>query len=175
MGEQDRARQRRAAHQALYRRITLADPVAAPVQPPTRAAPPVPPAGVPDPNSRSLGERLAALDQTKPQPNTKRRKGKKNKGRAHRAPRHATCHYCEAVATTWDHIVPRSAGGPGAMPNLVPACLKCNQAKADQMPTCPCDKCRNALAVYGLAARAPHARPPATDDGPHTPEGWFAP
>lgn len=55
------------------------------------------------------------------------------------------CHYCDAPATTSDHIVPRALGGADAQYNRVPSCLPCNQAKADRMPTCQCFKCRAAV------------------------------
>jgi len=63
------------------------------------------------------------------------------------------CHYCFAVATTYDHIVPRCVGGVDsngwvAAKNLQPACAECNGAKADQMPTCRCRRCRRALSWW---------------------------
>jgi 5-methylcytosine-specific restriction endonuclease McrA len=39
------------------------------------------------------------------------------------------CAYCPEPATTWDHIVPVSAGGTTAPGNIVPACLSCNSRK----------------------------------------------
>lgn len=48
------------------------------------------------------------------------------------------CHYCGCRMTlfigrrntaTRDHVIPRSAGGPTQMWNLVAACHDCNQAK----------------------------------------------
>lgn len=39
------------------------------------------------------------------------------------------CHYCGGVATTRDHMTPKSKGGSGGPGNLVPACLPCNQRK----------------------------------------------
>lgn len=39
------------------------------------------------------------------------------------------CAYCPAPATTWDHIVPVSAGGRTVPGNIVPACLSCNSRK----------------------------------------------
>lgn len=63
------------------------------------------------------------------------------------------CHYCFAVATTWDHIVPKCVGGlttrrwAGAR-NLIPACAECNEAKGSRMPTCRCRRCKRALAWW---------------------------
>lgn len=46
------------------------------------------------------------------------------------------CFYCrEAAADTFDHLMPKSLGGVNTIDNLVPACLACNQAKADRLPT----------------------------------------
>lgn len=61
--------------------------------------------------------------------------------------RGSRCHYCGQAATTRDHIVPKSKGGGDGHWNLVPACKKCNQAKADTDPTCQCRKCRNAVSI----------------------------
>jgi 5-methylcytosine-specific restriction endonuclease McrA len=38
------------------------------------------------------------------------------------------CHYCGDLATTRDHVIPRSKGGGGAG-NIVPACEPCNRRK----------------------------------------------
>lgn len=38
------------------------------------------------------------------------------------------CHYCGGVATTRDHVIPKSKGGSGAG-NIVPACGPCNRRK----------------------------------------------
>jgi len=40
------------------------------------------------------------------------------------------CYYCGDPASTMDHKIPKSKGGGGGA-NLVPACLRCNQMKAD--------------------------------------------
>ena len=45
-----------------------------------------------------------------------------------------TCGYCGDFATTVDHILPRSRGGPNSWANLIAACLVCNQLKADLTP-----------------------------------------
>ena len=61
----------------------------------------------------------------------------------------ARCHYCNRrKAVTYDHIVPRVLGGPNAQWNLVPSCRHCNQKKAARMPTCDCQKCRQAVDLW---------------------------
>ena len=42
------------------------------------------------------------------------------------------CCYCNAPATSIDHVVPRSRGGPHAWDNVVSACARCNHVKADR-------------------------------------------
>lgn len=44
------------------------------------------------------------------------------------------CGYCGKRATTIDHILPRSRGGKHIWENLVAACQKCNEKKADRTP-----------------------------------------
>ncbi len=44
------------------------------------------------------------------------------------------CGYCLGVATTVDHILPRSHGGRNTWANTVAACCECNQRKADRTP-----------------------------------------
>ena len=44
------------------------------------------------------------------------------------------CGYCGAVATTVDHVIPRSRGGSDTWENLVACCLSCNNAKSDRTP-----------------------------------------
>jgi 5-methylcytosine-specific restriction endonuclease McrA len=44
------------------------------------------------------------------------------------------CAYCDAHATTIDHVVPRSRGGADTWENLVACCLKCNNLKSDRTP-----------------------------------------
>lgn len=71
--------------------------------------------------------------------------------------RHARCHYCPALATTRDHIVPRSImRGFWNMkdeflpvPNIVPACRSCNVVKSSARSTCDCDECMAAWRAYG--------------------------
>ena len=40
------------------------------------------------------------------------------------------CAYCEEVATSLDHIVPRFKSGSSNRNNLLPACRRCNTSKA---------------------------------------------
>ncbi len=44
------------------------------------------------------------------------------------------CAYCGREASTRDHIVPRSRGGPTSWLNLVAACVACNSNKRDRTP-----------------------------------------
>ena len=39
------------------------------------------------------------------------------------------CIYCSKLATTLDHIIPRSRGGQHLQSNLVGCCVKCNKDK----------------------------------------------
>ncbi len=42
------------------------------------------------------------------------------------------CVYCQAQATSIDHVIPRSRGGSHTWENVVSACHKCNHSKADR-------------------------------------------
>ncbi len=42
------------------------------------------------------------------------------------------CVYCGLVATSIDHVVPRSRGGTHTWDNVVAACRRCNHTKADR-------------------------------------------
>lgn len=42
------------------------------------------------------------------------------------------CVYCGASATSLDHVVPKSRGGPHTWDNVVSACGRCNHVKADR-------------------------------------------
>ena len=44
------------------------------------------------------------------------------------------CHYCGSDASQVDHMLPSSRGGSDELSNLVPACARCNHAKADLTP-----------------------------------------
>ena len=59
-----------------------------------------------------------------------RRRSRPNLRRIAGSPRLYRCTYCHtARASTWDHVVPRSLGGPDTRGNLVPACVSCNSSK----------------------------------------------
>jgi 5-methylcytosine-specific restriction endonuclease McrA len=42
------------------------------------------------------------------------------------------CVYCNAPATSLDHVIPRSRGGQHAWDNVVSCCRRCNHTKADR-------------------------------------------
>lgn len=42
------------------------------------------------------------------------------------------CAYCPEPATTWDHVLPVSAGGRTVPGNIVPACVSCNSRKGNR-------------------------------------------
>ena len=42
------------------------------------------------------------------------------------------CVYCGASATSLDHVIPKSRGGPHTWDNVVSACSRCNHLKADR-------------------------------------------
>lgn len=44
------------------------------------------------------------------------------------------CSYCDAIATTIDHIVPRAHGGEHRWKNVASACKSCNGTKRDRTP-----------------------------------------
>lgn len=43
------------------------------------------------------------------------------------------CVYCDAPATSVDHVFPRSRGGQHAWENVVSSCRRCNHVKADRL------------------------------------------
>ena len=43
------------------------------------------------------------------------------------------CGYCNAKATTIDHVIPRSRGGAHGWQNCVASCAPCNRRKADRL------------------------------------------
>ncbi len=58
------------------------------------------------------------------------------------------CVYCNAPATSLDHVIPKSRGGPHTWDNVVSACARCNHVKADR-----------AVAELGWRLRRPPAAP----------------
>ena len=42
------------------------------------------------------------------------------------------CVYCDAPATSIDHVIPKSRGGQHSWDNVVSACRRCNHVKADR-------------------------------------------
>lgn len=44
------------------------------------------------------------------------------------------CVYCGGSAQSKDHLYPRAKGGGGDRGNIVPACHRCNEQKADMEP-----------------------------------------
>ncbi|TDL43594.1 HNH endonuclease [Microbacterium oleivorans] len=46
-----------------------------------------------------------------------------------------TCVYCGEVATTADHVLPKSRGGEDRLDNLVASCQPCNARKSDRLLT----------------------------------------
>ena len=47
---------------------------------------------------------------------------------------HFKCAYCGGVATTVDHVIPKSHGQPLSWLNAVAACFPCNNKKDDRTP-----------------------------------------
>ncbi|MGL4339057.1 MAG: HNH endonuclease [Rhodoglobus sp.] len=45
------------------------------------------------------------------------------------------CGYCGGMATTVDHVLPRSRGGTDSWENLLACCLRCNSLKGNRTPT----------------------------------------
>jgi 5-methylcytosine-specific restriction endonuclease McrA len=58
------------------------------------------------------------------------------------------CVYCNAAATSLDHVVPRSRGGEHSWENVVACCARCNRQKAAR-----------SLAELGWHLRRPPASP----------------
>ena len=69
------------------------------------------------------------------------------------------CAYCGSLATTWDHVVPISAGGLTEPCNIVPACAPCNSSKKDrnvwewleEKGLIPCNEFLNRLSLYEVS------------------------
>lgn len=71
------------------------------------------------------------------------------------------CHYCGERASTLDHIVPRSAGGPSCQWNLVGSCSPCNSIKSSYRGVCTCFRCIEAerlFAGYTRPSQLPRRR-----------------
>ncbi|MGH9903920.1 MAG: HNH endonuclease [Pyrinomonadaceae bacterium] len=46
-----------------------------------------------------------------------------------------TCQYCTTETDlTFDHVIPRSKGGPSSWDNIVASCAPCNRRKGDRLP-----------------------------------------
>lgn len=62
------------------------------------------------------------------------------------------CHYCGKELypgdVTVDHVVPRAAGGRDERFNKVLSCRDCNSRKADDWPTCSCNRCRKTRRIH---------------------------
>jgi 5-methylcytosine-specific restriction endonuclease McrA len=77
------------------------------------------------------------------------------------------CQYCDARATTVDHVMPRSRGGRHRWENVVAACRRCNSRKADRtlaelgwdLPRRPHAPTGRAWLVMGVAAVDPRWEP----------------
>lgn len=63
------------------------------------------------------------------------------------------CHFCGLKMIDWpgddrnatvDHIVPMGYGGGNGKSNLLLTCRHCNQAKANMLVLCECEKCQTA-------------------------------
>jgi hypothetical protein len=59
-----------------------------------------------------------------------------------------SCHYCGGLATTVDHVVPASLGGPDSAWNFQPSCTPCNHKKSNSWPECSCEKCETAVSRF---------------------------
>jgi 5-methylcytosine-specific restriction endonuclease McrA len=82
-----------------------------------------------------------------------------------------TCQYCGAQLLaedlTFDHVVPRAAGGRTAWDNIVTACVPCNSRKANRTPQ------QASMALLRKPAK-PRFLPTVTVkmDGRHVPQEW---
>ncbi len=93
------------------------------------------------------------------------------------------CVYCNAPATSLDHVVPRSRGGPHSWENVVSACARCNHLKADRAvselgwrlrrtPTAPRG---DAWRIVGTKRVDPRWRPFLSSDGDDDEALWGTP
>jgi 5-methylcytosine-specific restriction endonuclease McrA len=77
------------------------------------------------------------------------------------------CAYCPARATTIDHVIPRSKGGPHRWENVVAACERCNGKKDDRtlaqlgwrLSFTPKAPHGQAWLIVGIAERVPEWEP----------------
>jgi len=82
-----------------------------------------------------------------------------------------TCQYCGtqlcAEDLTFDHVVPRAAGGRTAWDNIVTACVPCNSRKANRTP-------QQASMLLLRKPAKPRFLPTVTVkmDGRHVPQEW---
>ncbi len=74
----------------------------------------------------------------------------------------APCHYCDALATTRDHIVPKAKRGTDAWLNLVPCCEPCNRRKGDSDTSCHCAFCNRAVFLHSMGYVRPINSPRAS-------------
>jgi hypothetical protein len=82
-----------------------------------------------------------------------RKRARQTKTRRRSLARETVCHYCLGLASTVDHIIPLSLGGPrGDLRNQVPACARCNKRKRSTWPTCTCPRCWLAVELFGPQA-----------------------
>lgn len=71
------------------------------------------------------------------------------------------CAYCNAAATSIDHVIPRSRGGEHTWENVVASCGRCNHAKADRAISELGWRLRTVPAApTGISWRVLGARPP---------------
>ena len=93
------------------------------------------------------------------------------------------CVYCGAAATSLDHVVPKSRGGPHTWDNVVSACSRCNHLKADRgiaelgwrlrrIPVAPSGA---AWRIVGTKRVDPRWRPFLSSDGDDDEALWGTP
>ncbi len=93
------------------------------------------------------------------------------------------CVYCTAPATSLDHVVPKSRGGPHTWDNVVSACGRCNHLKADRgiaelgwrlrrQPTAPSGA---AWRIVGTKRVDPRWRPFLSSEGDDDEALWGTP
>lgn len=81
-----------------------------------------------------------------------------------------TCQYCVRAFSsnelTLDHVIPQSRGGRTSWDNIVAACLKCNQRKADKTPA------EAGMEILNWPAHPSYATFAQCHDLTHIPEEW---